>query len=155
MAALQLVLVCFTLVALLGLVPLLYFVSHWYLVQQSPLEAWESPQRSLSRKWSSFGRDSPVTVGYSTPDANRQRGNGRVHGDLGSVQDGAAASAEGTEVEEGSLSRDAEPSRQLQADALGARSWLGACQVKSARKCAWAAADCKWHPLHGSPHYDA
>ena len=35
-AALQLALVGFTLLALLGLLPLLYFLGHWYLVQQSP-----------------------------------------------------------------------------------------------------------------------
>ncbi len=63
--------------------------------------------------------------GYRTPDAKRQRENGRVHGDLGSVQDGPAASAEGTEVEEGSPSQDAEPSRQLQADATGRKELAG------------------------------
>ena len=77
MAALQLLLVCFTMLALLGLVPLLYFLGHWYLAQQSPLEAGESPQRSLSRRWS---------TGFRTPDAKLRRENGKEGGQTGSEE---------------------------------------------------------------------
>ncbi len=55
MAALQVVLVCGTLLVALGLVPFLYFVAHWYLMQGSPLETWDSPPRSLIRRLSSRG----------------------------------------------------------------------------------------------------
>lgn len=55
MAALQLMLVCGTLLIALGLVPFLYFVAHWYLMQSSPLEAWDSPPRSLIRRLSARG----------------------------------------------------------------------------------------------------
>lgn len=44
-----------TLLAALGLLPFLYFVAHWYLMQSSPLEAWNSPPRSLIRRPSSKG----------------------------------------------------------------------------------------------------
>ena len=99
MAALQLALVGFTLLALLGLLPLLYFMGHWYLVQQSPLETWESPQRSLSRRWSSLRRDSPAVAGFHTSDAS---GRGKAAGMSGcdvpgeheNGQSGPAAAAE-------------------------------------------------------------
>ena len=98
-AALQLVLVGVTLLALLGLLPLLYFLGHWYLVQQSPLEAWESPQRSLSRRWSSLRRDSPVIAGFRTPDAAGREKAAAMFGDdvtgqHETRQSGPAAAAE-------------------------------------------------------------
>ena len=55
MAALQLMLVCGTLLVALGLAPFLYFVAHWYLMQSSPLEPWDSPPRSLIRRLSARG----------------------------------------------------------------------------------------------------
>lgn len=55
MAALQVVLVCGTLLMALGLLPFLYFVAHWYLMQGSPLETWDSPPRSLIRRLSARG----------------------------------------------------------------------------------------------------
>ena len=126
--ALQLALVCFTVVALLGLLPLLYFLGHWYLVQQSPLEAWESPQRSLSRRWSSFGRDSPAC---RTPDAKGQQGNERIWSDSGNVPDEVATPLETETAEEDSQCQDGELQRQAPADGDGQRGWLGACQVTS------------------------
>ena len=129
--ALQVALVCFTLVALLGLLPLLYFLGHWYLVQQSPLEAWESPQRSLSRRWSSFGRDSPAHPVCKTPDTKGPRENGRAWSEPGNLQDDSAASAEGGVAEEDTQCHDAEVQREALADGQGPRGWLGACQVAS------------------------
>ena len=91
MAALQLLLVCFTMLALLGLVPLLYFLGHWYLAQQSPLEAGESPQRSLSRRWS---------AGFRTPDAKLCSENGKEGGHTGSEEAKPANLAGGPADEE-------------------------------------------------------
>jgi hypothetical protein len=54
-AALQVVLICGTLLMALGLLPFLYFVAHWYLMQGSPLETWDSPPRSLIRRLSARG----------------------------------------------------------------------------------------------------
>lgn len=130
MAALQLVLVCFTLVALLGLLPLLYFVGHWYLVQRSPLDAWDSPQRSLSRCWSSFGRNSPIArTGSSTPGSKLGRGvaaeapaGEQIKADASALE-GACEDAQDAELRRRLASGDA-------AAAEGAEiGWLGICQV--------------------------
>ena len=127
--ALQVALVCFTLVALLGLLPLLYFLGHWYLVQQSPLEAWESPQRSLSRRWSSFRRDSPAHPACKTPDTKGPQENGRAWSEPGNLQDETAASAEDGIAEESTQCHDAELQREALAHGQGPRGLLGACQV--------------------------
>ncbi len=128
MVALQLALVCFTVLALLGLLPLLYFLGHWYLVQQSPLEAWESPQRSLSRRWSSFGRDSPVC---KTPEPKGHQEHGRAWSNPGDVLSEAATPLETRTGGEDVLCQDDELQRQVLADSQGQRGWLGACQVMS------------------------
>ena len=100
-AALQLVLVGVTLLALLGLLPLLYFLGHWYLVQQSPLEAWESPQRSLSRRWSSLQRDSPVIAGFRTPDASGREKTAAMFGDDAPLEHAAGQSEPAAAAENG------------------------------------------------------
>lgn len=126
--ALQVALVCFTVVALLGLLPLLYFLGHWYLVQQSPLEAWESPQRSLSRRWSSFGRDSPAC---RTPDAKGHQEKGRAWSNPGSAEDEAATPLGTMTAEEDTQCQDGKLQREATADKPGQRGWLGACRVAS------------------------
>lgn len=75
MAALQLMLVCGTLLVALGLVPFLYFVAHWYLMQSSTLEAWDSPPRSLIRRLSARGeRQKPLSsVDERNPDSTGQQ----------------------------------------------------------------------------------
>ena len=121
MAALQLLLVCFTMLALLGLVPLLYFLGHWYLAQQSPLEAGESPQRSLSRRWS---------AGFRTPDAKLRRENGKEAGQTGSEEVKPADLPGGpADEEEAPGSGDAKLSEDGAAAKSGSRSWLGLCKV--------------------------
>ena len=140
MAALQLALVGFTLLALLGLLPLLYFLGHWYLAQQSPLEAWESPQRSLSRRWSSLRRDSPTVAGFRTPGASGREKTAVMFGDdapLGSEtgQSGPAAAAEdglqeGADDQAGELQglNGTEGRAQTMEGSRG--GVLGHCQVK-------------------------
>lgn len=131
MVALQLALVCFTAVALLGLLPLLYFLGHWYLVQRSPLEAWESPQRSLSRRWSSFGRASPAHPVCRTPDVQGQREHGRVWSDPVNVKEEAATPMDDGALEEDTQCQGADLARQALADGQRPKGWREACQVAS------------------------
>ena len=140
MAALQLVLVGVTLLALLGLLPLLYFLGHWYLVQQSPLEAWESPQRRLSRRWSSLRRDSPIVAGFRTPDASGKGETAAMFGDdvplERETRRSEPAAAAGDDLQEGAENQAEElqglngtAGRALLTD--GSRGGvLGHCQVK-------------------------
>lgn len=122
MAALQLLLVCFTMLALLGLVPLLYFLGHWYLAQQSPLEAGESPQRSLSRRWS---------AGFRTPDAKLRRENGKEGGHPGSEEAKPADLAGGPadEAEAPGSGGAKLISEDGAAAKTGSNGWLGLCKV--------------------------
>ena len=134
MVALQLALVCFTVMALLGLLPLLYFLGHWYLVQQSPLEAWESPQRSLSRRWSSFGRASPAHPVCKTPDIQGQREHGKIWSDPGNVQNEAATPMEDSTAKEDTWCQGADVQGRALADRHGRKVWLEACQVAHTHK---------------------
>ena len=140
MAALQLALVGVTLLALLGLLPLLYFLGHWYLAQQSPLEAWESPTRSLSRRWSSLRRDSPIVAGFRTPDASGREKAAAMFGDdvtgehetrqsgpAAAAEDGSQEGADHQGEELQRLNRTA--GRALTAEGSRGGS-LGHCQVK-------------------------
>lgn len=73
--AVQVAIVGGTVVAAVGLLPFLYLVGHWYLMQRSPLENWDSPlarvpsQGGLIRCLSSRG-DRPSTAA-ATPRTER------------------------------------------------------------------------------------